>query len=442
MTGPAFHCSDVDAIRVVTEHVPGVRSVSIGVWIDVGARDEADDEAGSAHFVEHLLFKGNGRHDAHSIARFFDGIGSEANAATTREYTVLQARVLDRHVGDTLEVLGSMVHTPQFFPAEVASERDVILDEIAMYDDAPSDVVHEVSDQLVFVGHPLGRPIVGTAHSVSAATSASLAGFHGRRYVAPAIVVSAAGSCQHEDIVTMVRQRFGAPQQVGRGTDPHRAPRGAPLPLDHSAVRVVRKDSEQAHVVLASRAMGRTSQRRYAAAILDTILGGTPGSRLFSEVRESRGLAYSIYSFLSHYTDTGQFGIYVAMRPDRTDEVLEVLARECERIRADGPTVDEVARAIDHVEGRMLLAMESTSVRSSRLGSALVTGVPLEPIEDTIRKVKAVTVEQVHDIARDVLLPAGMTVAGVATDAEALAQSIGRHLDVRAGTVEQVEVVS
>ena len=411
-----------DGLRVVTEHVPGVRSVALGAWIGTGSRHESEATLGYAHFLEHLLFKGNERIDAEAISRHFDGIGTDANAATTREYTVVHARVLDRHVDSSLGVIGEMVFAPALADADVDSEREVILEEIAMYEDSPSDVVHEIADALVFSDHPLGRPIVGTSHSIETATPADVLAFHHARYVPGNVVVSAAGAVDHDRFVEQVRTHLSrraiplGTQLVGNADGP--AP-GAHVPRTvlHA------KDTEQAHLVLVGRGIRRTDDRRYAAALLDTILGNAPSSRLFVEVRERRGLAYSVYSFLSNHADAGQCGVYVGVRPDRAETVLDVLRAELERITSEPPTQDEVALAVGHLEGRMLLSLESTTVRGNRLGASLVTGMPIESLETTVERIRAVTADDLLALAREMFDPAGMSLAVVAEDTDVVRQA-------------------
>ena len=404
-----------DGLRVVTERVPGVRSVSLGAWMGTGSRHELDTSRGYAHFLEHLLFKGNERIDAEGISRWFDGIGTDANAATTREYTVVHARVLDRHVSDSLGVLGEMVFAPALVADDIDAEREVILEEIAMYEDSPSDVVHELADTLVFADHPLGMPIVGTTESIAAAGAEDVTAFHRHHYRPSNIVVSAAGAVDHDDFVEQVRTRMlalrpdDAPTAVT--TDSHPAP-GPHVPV--SELR--RKETEQAHVALVGRGLARNDDRRYALALLDTIFGNAPSSRLFLEVRERRGLAYSIYSFLSNHADAGQVGIYVGVRPDRVASVMQVLRTELDRITSEPPTSEEVELAKGHLEGRMLLSLESTTVRGNRLGASLVTDMPIEPLETTVERIRAVTADDLLELAREVYDPAKMSLAVVAED--------------------------
>jgi predicted Zn-dependent peptidase len=413
-TGDAHQITEVETgLRVVTERVPGVRSVAVGAWMATGSRHEHDGERGYAHFLEHLLFKGNKRIDAEEISRYFDRIGTDANAATTREYTVVHARVLDRHVPDTLGVLGEMVLAPAMLPDDVDAEREVILEEIAMYEDSPSDVVHELADALVFAEHPLGMPIVGTAESITHATADELREFHERAYGHRDVVVSAAGAVDHDEFVQTVREQFLAGHPVPRGD--REAAAGAPgVHVPTSELR--RKDAEQAHLVLVGRGIRRDDERRYAAAVLDTIFGNAPSSRLFLEVRERRGLAYSIYSFLSNHADVGQCGVYVGVRPDRVATVLDVLRTELDRITSEAPSEEELELAKGHLEGRMLLSLESTTVRGNRLGASLVTGMPMEPLETTVERIRAVTAADLLALARDMYRPEQLSLAVVAED--------------------------
>ncbi|MBC7644013.1 MAG: insulinase family protein [Thermoleophilia bacterium] len=406
--------STVDGIRIVSERVPSARSVSVGVWIGVGSRHERDNERGWAHFVEHLLFKGNERIDATAISRFFDGIGSDANAATTKEYTVLHSRVLERHLPDTLGMFGEMVWHPSFDPGDVDSERDVILEEIAMYADSPSDVVHELGDELVYGEHPLALPIVGTVESISSAVASDIADFHKSRYVHDRIVISAAGAIDHQDLVALVRERFLA------GVEPResRMARAVDRPVaraSHASGHAVQTDdSEQVHICLTWPGIARGDDRRFTLTVLGTLFGSTPGSRLFVEVRELRGLAYSVYSFQSSYVVGGQLGIYVGVRPERIGETLDVLAAELERLRNEPPTLDEVSRAQDHLEGRTVLSMESSTVRGNRLGAALVNEQPIESLDEALAKIRAVTPEDVQALARELFDPDKLSFAAVA----------------------------
>ncbi len=286
--------------RVVSERLNGVRSVSLGFWIDVGSRDERDDRAGVSHFIEHLLFKGSRRFDAQTIAETFDAMGAELNAATSRENTVVFARVPDHHVETALDVMADMVFAPAF--AEVDQEREVVLEEIAMYEDSPQELVHDLFSQAVFGDHPLGRPVIGTADVISTVSRRALSAYHRTAYAPGNVVVAAAGNLEHDRLVALLQKserRAGAPARAGtRVRRPFTRP---PAP----ALRFQRKDTEQYHVCLGATGISRSDRRRFAASLLDSVLGGSASSRLFQEIREKRGMAYAVYSFASQYSDTG-----------------------------------------------------------------------------------------------------------------------------------------
>jgi predicted Zn-dependent peptidase len=323
--------------------------------------------------------------------------------------------VLDRHVSDSLGVLGEMVFAPALDEDDVDSEREVILEEIAMYEDSPSDVVHELADALVFADHPLGMPIVGTAASIAAAQPTDIAAFHAHHYRPSNVVVSAAGAVDHDEFVAQVRERMLAARPVGAPASMESVALEAPGRHEPVA-ELRRKETEQAHIALVGRGIARTDERRYALALLDTIFGNAPSSRLFLEVRERRGLAYSIYSFLSNHADVGEVGVYVGVRPDRVAAVMDVLRTELDRITSEAPTAEEVELAKGHLEGRMLLSLESTTVRGNRLGASLITDMPIESLETTVERIRAVTADDLLALAREVYDPAGMSLAVVAED--------------------------
>ena len=283
--------------RVISEHVPSVRSVALGFWVRAGSRDEPNSRAGVSHFIEHLLFKGSSRYSAQEIAEFFDELGGELNAATSRETTIVYARVPDDKLEPALDVMTDMLYRPSF--DDVDSEREVILEEIAMVEDTPHDVVHDIASQTVFGEHPLGRPVIGRAEVISTVSRRALASYHRRAYAADRLVLAAAGNLKHAELVELLRARTGAPPD---GTLPARRPvRRLPPP----GLRFQRKDTEQYHVCLSAPGMARTDERRFAASVLDAIVGGSASSRLFQEIREKRGMAYAVYTFSSQYSDSG-----------------------------------------------------------------------------------------------------------------------------------------
>lgn len=418
----AYELTNLDGLRVATQAVPGVRSVSIGVWIATGARHEREDQSGYAHCVEHLLFKGNPAFDATDVSDFFDRIGTDANAATSHENTVVYARVLDTHVESTLRALGQMVLAPGFADRDVETERDVILDEIAMYEDSPSDVVHELSAQLLYGTHPLARAILGSEESIGSVGGTHLAAFHSETYTLPTMALVAVGNVQHRAFLNAVRRSFlPAASQVHAEQSPlveRAGARNRRIPALVPVVQAVEKDTEQVQIALAGRSMTDSDPRRFAASVLDVILGGPPSSRLFTEVREKRGLAYSVYSFHAEFSDAGHFGVSLGVRPDRLAESLEVVRTEIDRIVAQPPTADELERAKDHIEGRLLLALESTNARMNRLGGAIVASRPVIPVERILEFVRSVSADDVQACAADVFADDNRTCAIVAADTD------------------------
>ena len=391
--------------RVISERVPGVRSISLGFWIGAGSRDETDHRAGVSHFIEHLLFKGTATHSAQEIAEVFDGLGGELNAATSRETTVVYARIPDDRLETALDVMVGMVYEPAF--AEVDSEREVVLEEIAMVEDNPQDLVHDVVAEAVFGAHPLGRPVIGRAEVISSVTRRALQSFHAAAYTADNLVIAAAGNLEHDRLVELLEARIpSTPPGVRRNRRPVRR---ASAP----GLRFQRKDTEQYHVCLASPGISRKDERRFAASLLDSILGGSASSRLFQEIREKRGMAYAVYSFASQYSDAGQIGLYVGTREDNLVECLEIAGHELGDIAGGNVRAGELERAKENLKGRMLLSMESTSNRMSRLGKSLVTGTELLTLDELIERVEAVSAEDVGALAADLLRADRLSAAGI-----------------------------
>lgn len=392
--------------RVVTERVPGVRSVALGFWIGVGSRDEAPARAGVSHFIEHLLFKGSSRYGALELAELFDGMGCELNAATSRETTVLYTRVPDAHLSRALDAMADMVLTPTF--ADVDSEREVVLEEIAMVDDNPQDLVHDLASEAVFGDHPLGRPVIGSADVIAGISPRALRAYHGGAYVGSNVVLAAAGNLRHAQLVELAASLCvdagGGRPRIGRSVL-RRTPR--------AGTRFLRRPTEQYHVVLAAPWVARDDPRRFAAALLDAILGGSASSRLFQEIREQRGMAYSVYTYASQYMEIGQFGIYVGTREENLRECLGVIASQLAEIRAGNLRPGELERAKENLEGRLLLAQESTSARMTRLGRALVTGVELLSLGETIRRIRRVRADDVASLASELLVPERLSVAAI-----------------------------
>src|SRR3954466_11637702 len=378
--------------RVISEKVASVRSVSLGFWIGAGSRDERDDRAGVSHFIEHLLFKGSQSYDAQQIAETFDAMGAELNAATSREHTVVYSRVPDKHVDEAVQVMTDMVFAPAF--GELDQEREVVLEEIAMYEDAPQDLVHDLFSQAVFGTHALGRPVIGTAEVISSVSRRSIAAFHRTMYTGPNIVVSAAGNITHDRFVSVLQRFERGPESNAR------IPVRRPLVREPApGLRFQRKDTEQYHLCLGAPGISRADKRRFAASLLDGILGGSASSRLFQEIREKRGMAYAVYSFAAQYTDTGQIGVYIGTREDNVGACLEIASEQIRDLAAGNVRPDELARAKENLKGRIMLSMESTSNRMSRLGKSLITDTELLSIERIMAEVDAVEPEALAELA-------------------------------------------
>ena len=409
--------------RIVTERVASVRSISIGMWIGAGSRDESDAHAGMSHFIEHLLFKGTARYSAFEIAQIFDGLGGELNAATAREYTVVYARVLDDHLETALDVMADMLLQPSFDAGEMDAEREVLLEEIAMYEDTPQDLVHDVIAQVVFGDHPLGRPVIGTAAAITAVRPEDVAAYHRSRYVGPNIVVAAAGNLDHEPIAHAIETRFSP---LSRAPDPTVGVR--PVWVGEAAPRSVfqRKDTEQFHVCLGGLGLPRSDRRRFAAALLDSMLGGSASSRLFQEIRERRGMAYSVYTYSSQYADTGHVGVYVGTREDNLDECLRIIADELHRAGEGGLAPGELERAKENLKGRIMLSMESTSSRASRLGKSVLTDTELLSLDRVCAEIDAVEPEAIAALARQLFAPDRLSAAGIGPDEGRFAAAVAR----------------
>jgi predicted Zn-dependent peptidase len=395
--------------RVISERLAHVRSVSIGFWIGAGSRDETDAKAGVSHFIEHLLFKGTASHSAQEIAEIFDTLGGELNAATSREHTVVYARVPDEQLQTALDVMGEMVFAPQF--ADLDSEREVVLEEIAMYDDQPQELVHDLVQEATFGSHPLGRPVIGTAEVISSIGRRAITAYHRAMYSPGNVVVGAAGNVEHDTLLRYLNRAqtkaLEAPQR--KGPRVRRPLVKAPPP----GLRFQRKDTEQYHVCLAAPGISRSDRRRFAASLLDGILGGSASSRLFQEIREKRGMAYAVYSFASQYTDTGQIGIYIGTREENLRECLEIARGEIEDVAAGNLRPDELERAKANLKGRIMLSMESTSNRMSRLGKSLITDTELVSIERIIAEIEAVEAEEIAELAGVLLAPEKLSAAGI-----------------------------
>jgi predicted Zn-dependent peptidase len=398
--------------RVISERLSHVRSVAIGFWIGAGSRDETAAKAGVSHFLEHLLFKGTASYTAQEIAEIFDALGGELNAATSREHTLVYARVPDDRLETALDVMGEMVFAPSF--AELDAEREVVLEEIAMYEDQPQELVHDLISEATFGNHPLGRPVIGRADVISSVSRRTLASYHRSMYVPGNVVVAAAGNVSHEELQRLLvkAQRKAVEASVSKGPRVRPALVKAPAP----SLRFQRKDTEQYHVCVAAPGISRSDKRRFAASLLDAILGGSASSRLFQEIREKRGMAYAVYSFASQYTDTGQLGIYIGTREDNLSACLEIASEQIGEIAAGNVRPEELARAKENLKGRIMLSMESTSNRMSRLGKSLISDTELLSIERIVAEIEAVEEDALAELAGVLLAQEKLSAAGIGPD--------------------------
>ncbi|MFZ5851527.1 MAG: M16 family metallopeptidase [Actinomycetota bacterium] len=391
-------------LRVLTEAVPGVRSVAFGIWAGVGSRDEPPSLAGATHYLEHLLFKGTRRRSALDIAAAMDAVGGETNAFTAKEYTCYYARVLDADLPLAVDVVTDMVTSSLLRSADVASERDVVLEEIAMHEDDPGDAVHDLFAEALFGDTPLGRPILGTVASIQRLTRAQLAGWYRRRYVPANLVVTAAGHLDHAQVVRLVRRAFAAAGALGEaGTTPEPPRVGGRGTRPVSGVRLLSRSTEQANLVLGVPGVRRTDERRFALGVLNNALGGGMSSRLFQEVREKRGLAYSVYSYHAQYADAGLFGVYVGCLPKKVDQVLALCRDQVAEVAARGISEEELARGKGQLRGSLVLGMEDTGSRMSRLGKSELVYGELLGVDEILARVDAVTLDDVRAVAADVL---------------------------------------
>ncbi|MEU5550885.1 pitrilysin family protein [Micromonospora sp. NPDC047793] len=410
-------------LRVLTEAIPAMRSVSFGIWVAVGSRDETGTQAGAAHFLEHLLFKGTHKRDALEISSSIEAVGGETNAFTTKEYTCYYARVLDADLPLAIDVMCDLVADSVLDPADVETERSVILEEIAMHDDEPGDEVHDLLTRAVYGDHPLGRLISGTAETVTPMTRRQIQSFYRRRYVAPQIVIAAAGNLDHATVVRLVRSALkGSPLDTDPATPASHRPITPAVRTQTATVVVHAKETEQAHVVLGCPGIDRLDERRFALGVLNNVLGGGMSSRLFQEIRERRGLAYSVYSYASQYADTGLFGVYAGCAPGRVQEVLELTRAELARTAAQGVTEAELARGKGMSKGSFVLGLEDTGSRMSRLAKGELLYGDLVPVDELLHRVDAVTLGDVNALAADLLSrPMSLAVVGPFGDSDFVA---------------------
>ncbi|HEY5941234.1 MAG TPA: pitrilysin family protein [Solirubrobacterales bacterium] len=394
-------------VRVVTEEVPSVRSVALGLWVRTGSRNEAPAQAGVSHFLEHLLFKGTARYSAIEISERFDGLGASVNAATGKETTHLHARFLDEHTEEVFDLLAEMLLAPTY--PDIDSERQVVLEEIAMYDDEPQDRVHDVLAEAVFGAHPLGRRVLGEPEVIASVPVPQIEDYRSSRYTGPQIVVGAAGHLDHERIVELAKRFVEPPADNGGGV--------SEVDLEgDSRLCFLSKETEQYHICFGAPGLRRDDQRRYPLAVLDAIFGGSTSSRLFREVREKRGLAYSVGSYNEQFTDQGLVATYVGTREDNVEEACSIIGTEMARLRSEPVSEEELTRAKESVKGRLVLSSESTAARMTRISRATLFGLPIESLDEMLGKVDAIEVNDLTELARELYAADSLSAACVGAD--------------------------
>ena len=413
-------------LRVITESLPAVRSVAFGIWAGVGSRDEDLAHAGATHFLEHLLFKGTAKRTALEISAAMDAVGGELNAFTAKEYTCYYARVLDQDVPLAIDILSDMVSGSLIEPKDVDAERGVILEEIAMNDDEPSDTVHEAFAAQLFGDTPLGRPILGSVDSINSITRAQIAEHYVARYTPDNLVIAAAGSLDHDTVVELAREAFAAVATGDAEPAPPRVPGPGVVNAEAgTGVRLVSRAIEQANLVFGCTGMSRTDQRRFALGVLNAALGGGMSSRLFQEIRENRGLAYSVYSFSSQNYDTGLWGVYAGCLPAKADEVLSICQEEIAKVISGGLSDAELERGKGQLRGSIVLGLEDPSSRMSRLGKSELVYPRLEPVDEILASIEAVTHDDIREVAAAILAqPKALAVVGPFDDADSFTAAL------------------
>ena len=391
-----------NGMRVVTERIPYLHSVSMGIWLNVGSRDETEDESGLTHFIEHMLFKGTEKRSAREIAKLLDAVGGMSNAFTSKENTCFHAKVLNTHLPLVVDILSDIFLHSVFDRAEVEREREVILEEINMVEDTPDEYVHILFNRNFWDGNPMARPIFGNINTVQSFTQEMILGYLNRGYHPDRIVLSAAGNVKHEEFLDLVEPAFNNIKRHSHSLD-------RKVPHINSRVDLYPRDLEQIHFCLGTRGTSLVEKERYSCSILNVILGGSMSSRLFQEVRERRGLAYSIYSFLSSHTDAGMVGIYGAVRPHNIMETLEVIRDEIGRFKKEPISRAELGAAKEHIKGGIYLAAENTDNRMSRLAKNEIIFDRFVPYEEIEAGLEGVTVEEVQSLAQQLFRPEFMS---------------------------------
>jgi predicted Zn-dependent peptidase len=393
-------------LRIVTESLPTSRSVTVGAWVGSGARDEAPERSGASHFLEHLLFKGTDRRSAREIAEAVESVGGDMNAFTTHEQTVFYVRLPDTQLDLAIDILADVLWSPAFRPDDVESERQVILEEIGMRDDTPDDLVHDLFTRVHFPDHPIGREVLGTEETIEAMPRDGIAAYHHAHYEPANIVLAAAGNLDHDALVAMLDAR--SPQGM-----PERPAREHSQPAPAGGLAVVNRPTEQAHVVLGVRSVPSLDPDRDALTVMNHALGGGMASRLFQEIREERGLAYSVYSYRAAFDDTGYLAIYAGTAPERIQETIEVIETQLDRLEREGLPAAELEAAKGHLTGSLAMSLETSASRMRRLGRAELVEGEIQSLDEVIARIDAVTADDIDRVVERVVRNAPRTLAVV-----------------------------
>ena len=380
-----------NGLRLITHDMPSIRSVAIGCWVDTGSRDESGPEAGASHFLEHLLFKGSDTWSARDISEAFDGIGARHNAFTSKEYTCFWTRMRDDDLPLGIDILSEMLRRPAFRQDEIDSERHVVLEEINMNEDDPTDVAHELFIDAIWRSHALAPPILGTTESILGMSRDTIASYWERRYTPRSTVVAIAGNLPG-NLLDLVTEAFGS--WTGPAVE-----RTLTVPDVTAKVRVRTKDTEQAHIVFGAPSIARNDDRRFALTLLDHVLGGGMSSRLFHEIRETRGLAYAVHSFRLPFAETGASAVYVGTTPSQTEQVLKIIREQLDLILESGISDEELERAKGHVKGSLAIGLEDANSRMNRLGRTELMGAEHLTVDETVARIAAVTADEIVDVA-------------------------------------------
>lgn len=385
-----------NGVRIVSEQLEHLRSVSLGIWVNAGSRDEVRSENGVSHFIEHMIFRGTSNRTNLQIAKELDAIGGQSNAFTGKENTCFYARVLSKDFAVLSDILSDIFLNSTFDPDDMERERQVVLQEISMVEDAPEDNIHVLFNRLFWGDHPIGRSILGEGKTVAAIGNETILRYIGKFYVPERIVVAAAGNVDHESVVSIFEPLFESVQSA-----PNMNPKRE-VPRSNAGVFTHFKDLEQVHICLGGEAPSQTSERRFAGAILNTILGGNMSSRLFQEIREKRGLAYSVYSFVSSYVDAGLLCVYVATDTGNVNPVLETIQAEIRKISRGGVSKADLAEAKDHLTGGIYLSSESSDSRMMRVARNELIFERYVSYEELVSSLEQVTIDEVVDLAGDI----------------------------------------